>query len=180
MPAPTREVPSVETLIEKNEGKWIRWDTPEKTNYLLGLMNDVHRARLAQVQAMRRRVVGFGYRRTRDGHQRLEVRFDGIAGCLRTAGGGSSKQIVVEVNGASIRTRLLSPREAARLQGLPDSYWLPDSFNDAYDLVGDGLCVPAVAYLGEMLLTPLGECIQFPYNKIRYETYYLQSACAVC
>jgi DNA (cytosine-5)-methyltransferase 1 len=103
-------------------------------------------------------MVGTGYRRTRGGCQRLEVRFDGIAGCLRTAGGGSSKQVVVEVEGDRVRTRLLSPREAARLQGLPDSYWLPPSYNEAYDLVGDGLCVPAVAHLSDSLLRPLADC----------------------
>ena len=38
---------------------------------------------------------GTAYRRTRQEHghriQRAEVRFDGIAGCLRTPGGGSSR-----------------------------------------------------------------------------------------
>ena len=160
MPPPKRRVPAAETLIEKTSDKWIDWDSPEKTQYLISLMNATHRERLAQAQAMGRRIVGFGYRRTREGAQRLEVRFDGIAGCLRTACGGSSKQIVIEVNGPSVRTRLLSPREAARLQGLPDTYWLPDSYNDAYDAVGDGLCVPVVAHLGETLLTPLAEHIQ--------------------
>ena len=79
--------------------------------------------------------------------------------CLRTAGGGSSKQIVIEVNGPKIRTRLLSPREAARLQGLPEDYWLPKDYNEAYDLVGDGLSVPVVKFLGEQLLTPLASVI---------------------
>lgn len=160
MPSPTRRVPAVETLIEKKGDQWSEWDDANKTKYLISLMNVAHRERLAQAQSMGRRIIGFGYRRTRAGAQRLEVRFDGIAGCLRTAGGGSSKQIVIEANGPLVRTRLLSPREAARLQGLPDSYWLPDSYNEAYDVVGDGLCVPAVAHLGDTLLTPLAEHIQ--------------------
>ena len=37
----------------------------------------------------------------------------------------SSRRILIEVDGASTRTRLISPREAARLMGLPDSYRLP-------------------------------------------------------
>ncbi|MDR1011249.1 MAG: DNA cytosine methyltransferase [Opitutaceae bacterium] len=160
MPAPIYKVPTAETLINVSPDKWIDWDSREKTSYLISLMNATHRQRLAHAQSMGRRIIGFGYRRTRAGMQRLEVRFDGIAGCLRTAGGGSSKQIVIEANGASVRTRLLSPREAARLQGLPDNYWLPDSYNDAYDLVGDGLCVPVVSHLGDTLLTPLAEHIQ--------------------
>lgn len=142
-------------LIEASPKRWVRWDTEEKTAYLLGLMSETNLKKVRDAQAMNRRVVGLGYRRTRQNAQRFEVRFDGLAGCLRTAAGGSSKQIVIEVRGERVRTRLLSPREAARLQGLPDDYWLPDSYNEAYDLVGDGLCVPVVAHLGRTLLTPL-------------------------
>jgi DNA (cytosine-5)-methyltransferase 1 len=149
----------VESLISTDADCWVQWDTPEKTRYILSLMNDRHTRKIEQAKQMNQRVVGFAYRRTRYGKQQAEVRFDGIAGCLRTAGGGSSKQIVVEVNGERVRTRLLSPREAARLQGLPDTYWLPEDYNEAYDLVGDGLSVPVVRFLGEQLLTPLASVI---------------------
>jgi len=155
---PTTPRPKVENLIG-GEDQWVSWDSPEKTEYILSLMNELHREKVRRAQMLNRRIVGFAYRRTRGGKQRAEVRFDGIAGCLRTAGGGSSKQIVVEVHGTRVRTRLLSPREAARLQGLPDGYWLPPDYNDAYDLVGDGLCVPTVRFLGEQLLTPLASVI---------------------
>ncbi len=155
LPIPKIQPPRVETLIKQQTDRWVDWDSPEKTKYILSLMNSRHAKKVDQARQMNRRIVGFAYRRTRSGKQRAEVRFDGIAGCLRTAGGGSSKQIVVEVNGAEVRTRLLSPREAARLQGLPESYWLPDDYNEAYDLVGDGLSVPVVRFLGEQLLTPL-------------------------
>lgn len=157
-PPPVIQRPRVEALIGDSD-EWVKWDVPEKTRYILTLMNARHRRKVERAQELRRRVIGFAYRRTRDGRQRAEVRFDGIAGCLRTAGGGSSKQIVVEVNGPRIRTRLLSPREAARLQGLPDTYWLPSDYNEAYDLVGDGLSVPVVTFLGEQLLTPLASVI---------------------
>jgi DNA (cytosine-5)-methyltransferase 1 len=50
---------------------------------------------------------------------------------------------------------LLSSREAARLMGLPDSYILPSSYNEAYHLAGDGLIVPAVRYLAAQALEPL-------------------------
>ncbi|MBL0319716.1 MAG: DNA cytosine methyltransferase [Alphaproteobacteria bacterium] len=64
------------------------------------------------------------------------MRFDGIAGCLRTATGGSSRQTVMIVEGKKVRSRLLAPREAARLMGLPDHYKLPQKYNDAYQLCG--------------------------------------------
>ena len=155
---PTAQRPTVESMIGESDD-WVNWNTPEKTQYILNLMNARHRKKVALAQELKRRIIGFAYRRTRNGRQRAEVRFDGVAGCLRTASGGSSKQIVIEVNGPSIRTRLLSPREAARLQGLPDTYWLPADYNEAYDLVGDGLSVPVVTYLGQQLLTPLASVI---------------------
>ena len=74
-------------------------------------------------------MVGGLYRRIRpdaDGKriQRAEVRFDDVAGCLRVPAGGSSRQTIVIVEGALVRSRLLSPREAARLMGLSDNYLL--------------------------------------------------------
>ncbi len=77
-------------------------------------------------------VVATGYRRTRNGKQQLELRFDGIAGCLRTPAGGSSKQYVVVRKNGENHARLLTVREAARLMGAPESYSLPGSYNDGY------------------------------------------------
>ncbi|MEZ5366450.1 MAG: DNA cytosine methyltransferase [Bryobacterales bacterium] len=100
-------------------------------------------------------VGGVSYRRTREGKQRAEVRFDGLAGCLRTPEGGSSRQTVVVVEDGEVRMRLLSAREAARLMGAPDSFELPERYNDAYRAMGDGVAVPAVRWLSEELLLPL-------------------------
>lgn len=87
--------------------------------------------------------------------QRAEVRFDGISGCLRTPVGGSSRQTVILVENGHVRTRLLSPREAARLMGVPENYPLPSAYNDAYHLFGDGVAVPVVRWLENYLLSPL-------------------------
>ena len=54
-----------------------------------------------------------------------------------------------------MRSRLLSPREAARLMGLPDTYILPKKYNEAYHLAGDGVVVPVVRFLADSLLEPL-------------------------
>jgi DNA (cytosine-5)-methyltransferase 1 len=86
---------------------------------------------------------------------RAEARFDGLAGCLRTPGGGSSRQFLLWIEGPETRSRLLSAREAARLMGLPDDYRLPRRYNDAYHLIGDGVAAPVVRYLSENLLRPL-------------------------
>jgi DNA (cytosine-5)-methyltransferase 1 len=87
--------------------------------------------------------------------QRAEVRFDEIAGCLRTPAGGSSRQIILVVDGSKVRSRLLSGREAARLMGLDDDYKLPARYNDAYHVAGDGVVVPVVSHLASALVEPI-------------------------
>lgn len=59
------------------------------------------------------------------------------------------------VEGALVRSRLLSPREAARLMGLPEDYVLPSNYNDAYGLVGDGVVAPVVRFLAVHVLEPI-------------------------
>src|SRR5208337_4622987 len=107
-----------------------------------------------------RRMIGGIYKRMRLDEQglktqRAEIRFDDLAGCLRTPVGGSSRQSILIVEGDKVRSRLLSPREAARLMGLPESYILPKNYNEAYHLAGDGLVVPVVGFLGAHMLGPL-------------------------
>jgi DNA (cytosine-5)-methyltransferase 1 len=130
-------------------------DPPARTRRLLSMMHPRHRAKVSEAQRARRLVVGALYRRTRSGVQRAEVRFDGLSGCLRTPSGGSSRQTVLLVDGKSVRSRLLTGREAARLMGLPDSYILPENYNEAYHLTGDGVVVPAVRHLAAHLFEPL-------------------------
>lgn len=133
----------------------VDWHPAAETRRILDMMAPLHRARVKAAMAHNRPAVGCVYRRTREGVQRAEVRFDGVAGCLRTPGGGSSRQILLVVKGRQVRSRLLSPREAARLMGLPDSYRLPTKYNEAYHLTGDGVVVPVVRFLAEHLLEPL-------------------------
>ena len=59
------------------------------------------------------------------------------------------------VDGGKVRSRLLSPREAARLMGLSDEYVLPPNYNEAYHLAGDGVAVPVVRHIAEHILEPL-------------------------
>ena len=118
-------------------------------------MNERHRGRLEEALSRGERRVGAVFRRVRDGVQRAEVRFDGVAGCLRTPRGGSSRQLLIVVQDGICRSRLISPREAARLMGLPDSYRLPPGVTDALQVAGDGVAVPVVAWLAREILRPL-------------------------
>ncbi len=154
LPEPTTPVLHVSSIIEA-EPDGVRWNTDEETSRLVEMMSAVNRAKLERAGAAGQRQVGMLYRRVRNGVQRAEVRFDGLAGCLRTPSGGSSRQTVVIVEGDRVRTRLLSPREAARLMGVGDDFSLPASYNQAYQAMGDAVAVPAVAWLADHLLTPL-------------------------
>lgn len=154
LPAPPRPNLRLADLLEPDAG--VRcWFSPAKTAALVEGMAPLHRARLAQALRSPARTVAAAYRRTRDGRPRTEARFDGLAGCLRTPAGGSSRQIVLVVQDGEVRVRWLLPREAARLMGLPDDYRLPQGSTAALKLLGDGVAVPVVRHLAEHLLTPL-------------------------
>jgi DNA (cytosine-5)-methyltransferase 1 len=126
---------------------------------LLSQMAPLHRARVEAAKRQPRFNVGAVFRRIRivDGvrMQRAEIRYDGLAGCLRTPAGGSSRQLLILTEGGKARLRLLAPREAARLMGAPETYRLPTSDTAGLKLFGDAVCAPAVRWLGEHLLLPL-------------------------
>ncbi len=156
MPDPGRRGKTLDEIIE-TDPQGVEWNSPEVTRRLLEMMSPVNRQKILQAQAFGRLKVGTIYRRTRNGEQRAEIRFDGISGCLRTPGGGSSRQTIMTVNGGVIRSRLLSTREAARLMGLSDTYLLPKNYNDAYHLAGDGVVVPVVSHLAKHIFKRIVE-----------------------
>lgn len=134
------------------------WDSRDKTQKLITMMSETHQSRIKTLAETGAHRIGTGFRRTRHENgisvQRFEPRFDGIAGCLRTPAGGSSRQIVIEVKDGAINSRLMTPIEAARLMGLADDYILPERSNAALKLCGDGVCVPVVRWLSETILRP--------------------------
>ncbi len=150
---------------------WVWWKAkkPEKRNSSITDVLDPKAAydkddvlRLVPEKCMKKlnsyeRIVATGYRRTRNGSQRLELRFDGVAGCLRTPGGGSSKQYVVIRENGQNHVRLLTVREAARLMGAPDSFMLPGTYNDGYYAMGDAVALPVAKFIGQAILSPLAE-----------------------
>lgn len=158
LPAPPMRRTRFAQLIEENP-VGVEWHTAEQTRKLLDMMSPINRAKVDKAKAIARPMVGTIYRRTRQDLnskvQRAEIRFDDVAGCLRTPAGGSSRQVIMLIEGESVRSRLLSARETARLMGLPDSYRLPPNYNEAYHLTGDGVAVPVVRYLAANLLEPL-------------------------
>src|SRR5690606_16411652 len=98
------------------------WHSATETKRLLEMMTAGNIAKVNEAKRAGTRQVGTIYKRTRMGVQRAEIRFDGLAGCLRTPSGGSSRQIIMVIEGNKIRSRLISSRETARLMGILDSY----------------------------------------------------------
>ncbi len=161
LPKPEGHKTTLRDLIEQ-QPHGVKWHTPEETKRLLSMMSERNIEKVENAKRQGTLVVGTIYRRTRanehgERRQRAEVRFDNVAGCLRTPVGGSSRQTLIVIEGQYVLTRLISPREAARLMGLPDTYQLPANYNDAYHLAGDGLAVPVVRFLAHHLLEPLLE-----------------------
>ena len=159
LPVPAPRTSQLIDLIEE-EPAGVQWHTPEQTQRLLAMMDENNIAKVRWAQKQGKRVVGTIYKRIRKDKsgqrvQRAEIRIDGVSGCLRTARGGSSRQILMIIEGERIRSRLVSPREGARLMGLPDSYRLPEKYNEAFNLLGDGLAVPVVSWLERFLFHPI-------------------------
>lgn len=130
-------------------------DVPFDKDDALRLVPERHMMQLDQNDT----VYATGYRRTRSGEQQLELRFDGIAGCLRTPEGGSSKQYLVVKESGQTHARLLTVREAARLMGAPDSFVLPGRYNDGYKAMGDAVAMPVAKFIGERFLIKIAEAV---------------------
>jgi DNA (cytosine-5)-methyltransferase 1 len=152
--------------IVKSKPVGVEWHTPAETKRLVSMMSDAHKQKLAEAKRSGKRMVGTLSLRMRPSHgttvQRTEICFRGLAGCLRTPRGGGSRPRIIVVKGGSVRTRLLAASEAAALMGLKASYQLPNVYEYAFRVVGDGVAVPVVSFIRGKLLTPLLRSIKKP------------------
>jgi DNA (cytosine-5)-methyltransferase 1 len=150
MPEPKKRTRNLSDIID--------WEAPvfdrERTEALLAIIAPNHREILAKLPPSFRAAFP-GYRRTRHGKQVLELRFDDVSGCLRTAEGGSSRQFLLLHDQGEWNARLVTPRETALLMGAPKGYKLSTSYNESYNAMGDAVVVPVVKHLVDHLLVPL-------------------------
>ena len=153
---PIRKLQLADIILDA--GKNQKWHSASETQKLLSLMSDRNLQKITHYIKKSGEFFGCVFKRMRLENgakvQRAEIRFDNLAGCLRTPAGGSSRQILVCIKNGTVRSRLLSGRETARLMGLPDTYELPSSLNLTYHLTGDGVAIPAVSYLAENIFEP--------------------------
>lgn len=164
LPKPGSRTTTLRDIIQ-TDPEGVRWNSPDENKRLLEMMSELNLRKIRMARIAGESQIGTVYKRIRPTEngskvQRAELRLDGIAGCLRTPVGGSSRQTVVIIDQNRIRSRLLAPREAARLMGVRDSYPLPQKYNDAYHLFGDGVAVPVARWLSRHLLLPLVSCSQ--------------------
>lgn len=159
-PLPSKIKTDLSSIVESLAEEDTRWWSDDEVKRHLNMMSSVNLDYLKELQIASVYSYCSMYRRVRQGQQRAELRKDGLAGCLRTARGGSSRQMLVRVGKNSIRMRLMTPREYARLQGVPDDYPIPSQVNQALTGFGDAVCVPAVTWIAENILNPLIKSFQ--------------------
>ena len=144
----------LEDLLEELPPDDERWWSTERLNYFWRHLEHDHRTRMqvlveagatSSLTAVRRG------RRRRLREQIFNIRWEGIASCIRTPKGGSSTQFVVRIVNGDVRVRRLLGLEAARLQGVgllgEREYALPETDTAALMAFGDAVCVPALRWV---------------------------------
>jgi DNA (cytosine-5)-methyltransferase 1 len=152
LPPLPRENRTLSEHIDTDETQ--EWWNETRVRKHLAEMSPAHRARTEELKKRREITIGTIYRRVRDSKSRSEIRTDGLAGCLRTPRGGSSRQIVLVVGKGKIQMRWMTPREYARLQGCPD-FPIEVERNEALFGFGDAVCVPVISWIAKNVLTQL-------------------------
>ena len=142
-------------LVEEVPTADPRWWDKDRTAAFFGSLSPMQRQRVREFRAAPGVKYRTAYRRTRKGVAVWEVRPDDISGCLRTARGGSSKQVVVKLGNGRAQVRWMTPREYARLMGADDYRLDGARTNQALSGFGDAVAVPAVNWLATHYLMPL-------------------------
>ena len=154
---PTLKSKGLYEIIESMSESDSRWWPDAEVKRHLAMMKESHRQRVEQLAQDEHFSYRALFRRRREGQQRAEVRDDDLSGCLRTAVGGSGKQFLIRAGKGSIRMRAMTPREYARLQGVPDEYPITVNGVQALTGFGDAVCVPAISWIAKHILSPLAE-----------------------
>jgi len=156
-PLPDLPEPSatLDDIVENLPASDPLWWNEVRTEYFMNQLSEKHLASAQQMISGHKYTYATAFRRVRHGRSMAELRTDGIAGCLRTPRGGSGRQILFKAGRGKYAVRLLSGRECARLQGVPDDYKIDVPLNQALFGFGDAVCVPVVEWIVENYLTPV-------------------------
>lgn len=154
LPSPPVRQNSLESILEDPSDDDPAWWNRKRTEYFMGQLSARHAALASEMIAGGAVRFATAFRRVRKGRSMAELRTDGVAGCLRTPRGGSGRQILFKAGRGRYQVRLLTARECARLQGVPDSFKINVRLNQALFGFGDAVCVPAVEWIAENYLLP--------------------------
>jgi DNA (cytosine-5)-methyltransferase 1 len=141
----------LEDLPDADENWW----NLERSRYFLAQLSARHRTIADAMISADEYSYATAFRRVRNGRSMAELRFDGIAGCLRTPRGGSGRQILFKAGRGKYWVRLLTARECARLQGADDNFRISCPLNQALFGFGDAVCVPVIRWIATNYLTPI-------------------------
>lgn len=142
------------SLCEKLNDDDARWWDEARVDAFTASLSAVQRERFECLKGTKCLVARTAYRRTRSGRPVWEIRGDDIAGCLRTARGGSSKQAVVVFERGSARVRWMTGREYAVLQGAGGFSLEGFRESQIQYAFGDAVAVPAVQWLMRAAVLP--------------------------
>jgi DNA (cytosine-5)-methyltransferase 1 len=155
-PPPLRKSGLLE-IIEQMDDNDKRWWKEDEVKRHFDMMSKSHQQIVNLLMDNNSTSYRTFYRRRREGQQRAEVRSDNVAGCLRTAVGGSGKQFLIKTGKGQLKMRTMTPREYARLQGVPDNYPIRVNGVQALTGFGDAVCVSVITWLAQNVLNPLVE-----------------------
>ncbi len=158
LPPPNKRLADIIEDLPDNDPHW--WDS-RRADYFMNQMSERHTGQAQKMIAGRSYSYATAFRRVRNGKSMAELRTDGIAGCLRTPRGGSGRQILLKAGKGKYHVRLLTARECARLQGVPDTYIIDVPLNQALFGFGDAVCVPAIEWIAQHYLTPVALASDF-------------------
>jgi len=154
LPAPPQSGVRLPEILEDLADDDPAWWNSERTEYFMNQLSDRHRALADEMIAGATPTFATAFRRVRKGRSMAELRTDGIAGCLRTPRGGSGRQILFKAGLGRYQVRLLTARECARLQGVPETFKIDVPLNQALFGFGDAVCVPVIEWIVDNYLTP--------------------------
>ncbi len=150
---------SLASIIEDLPDDDPHWWNKERADYFMNQMSEKHAKQAKQMIDGESYAFATAFRRVRHGKSMAELRTDGIAGCLRTPRGGSGRQILLKAGCGRYQVRLLTARECARLQGVPESYIVKVPLNQALFGFGDAVCVPAVEWIAQHYLATVASTL---------------------
>lgn len=142
-------------VVQRMDASDPRWWDEARTLAFVESLSELHADRLASLRDGRATTWRTAYRRTRKGVATWEIRADGIAGCLRTTGGGSSKQALVQAGRGQVRVRWMTPLEYARLMGAGGYKTRARTDNQALFGFGDAVVVDVIGWIADNYLLPV-------------------------